>query len=91
MAKLEVGGKNDVHSPNRPLSMKENCKGLFGKLFGHKYEARGNSTSSAPTVKRIGEGYSDANEIIGILEASKSKTFDYLFDICVRCGNRIEK
>lgn len=60
------------------------CAGLFGRLFGHKYEPRytvGEPTARVSTVSSL----VFAEEVVAIMEASKSRT--YHGDRCIRCGH----
>lgn len=61
------------------------CVGLIGKVFGHKYEARYDSSDAHETNL---SGCS-VDEAVQFLEATKSHT--YVCDICERCGDIIHK
>jgi hypothetical protein len=61
-----------------------NCNGIFGRLFGHKYEPR--YSRSAPTFQiKTMDSLAYAEELVAIMEASKVWT--YHGDVCTRCGN----
>jgi hypothetical protein len=63
-----------------------NCKGIFGRLFGHKYEPR--YSRSAPTFQiKTMESLAFADELVAIMESSKVWT--YHGDVCTRCGHVI--
>lgn len=61
------------------------CIGI-GKLLGHKFEARYSYSEPKQDVKISN---SSAEDIVNMLEATKSKT--YKCDVCVRCGEVINK
>lgn len=63
----------------------EDCKGLFGKLFGHNFTDIGNSTSKIPS------GFKGENFDIEAIQAIKSRTYEYLFSQCTRCGLKINQ
>lgn len=56
------------------------CVGLMGMLFGHKFEARYNTSS--PTLQTA---KGEPKSLPELLEASKAKK--YIHDVCVRCGD----
>jgi hypothetical protein len=61
------------------------CKGLLGKIFGHKYYA--NYSFGSPMlidVKRVTE-----EGFIRMIEATKPATYEG--SICERCGHKITK
>jgi hypothetical protein len=64
------------------------CKGIFGFLFGHKYQGRFSITESKrfPTRAIKVDQIFDVNDL---KETDFTKT--YVQDVCVRCGNIIEK
>jgi hypothetical protein len=58
------------------------CKGLFGRLFGHKFEPRQDIIPPDPQkADKVRCFYSDVPEVIYMLS---SKT--YVRDVCTRCG-----
>ena len=69
------------------------CRGLFGWLFGHKYEeiydeVYGNAVIPDPSVlihKCIDEGVQD------IIESTKPYKQTYVHSICCRCGDVVNK
>jgi hypothetical protein len=79
------------------------CKGLFGWLFGHKFEARydENNDETEPgnfTVQQVPENVlylavEDGELLSDILKSMKanSSKSTYIHDICVRCGKVINK
>lgn len=74
----------------------KNCKGIFGKLFGHKYVAMGHRTFRGihTVTRRVSDG-----EMTGIGIASfyylpmKEKVYDftYVHSQCSRCGHIIKE
>jgi hypothetical protein len=58
------------------------CKGLAGLIFGHKFQPR--YSTGAPTMAEVQVWDQDVDEAIRAIEASKAKT--YIHDACVRCG-----
>lgn len=62
--------------------MTSECRGLFGRIFGHKYQPRYTTGMSALTDIKSASGCPD--DWIDFIEASKPST--YIYDVCVRCG-----
>lgn len=60
-----------------------NCRGLFGRLFGHNYQPR--YSTSLPSLRRVSGEELYAEQLPKIVEASKSHT--YHGDVCTRCGD----
>lgn len=58
------------------------CRGLFGRLFGHKYQPR--YTTGTPVLTNVKSHGGCPDDWIDFIEASKSST--YIHDVCVRCG-----
>lgn len=59
----------------------------FGKLFGGcKFEGRYDLSAPAQVIEEF-KGSSAA--MVGIIEATKSKT--YVRDVCVSCGKTVER
>jgi hypothetical protein len=68
------------------------CKGIAGWLFGHKYEARysfGKPTVDPTKSDSFWGNLVFSSDIAGIVSASKPRT--YHGDVCVRCGDVINK
>lgn len=70
--------------------MKNECKGIFGKLLGHKYRARYSKKKGASQlegkIKVEGGG-----KIEKIIEGFRDVESLYECDICIRCGNKVGK
>jgi hypothetical protein len=64
------------------------CEGLFGRLFGHRYEPRYSKSAPTYALQTI-ENLVFADEIALILETSKAVT--YRCDVCTRCGNVLKE
>jgi hypothetical protein len=63
------------------------CQGLIGLLQGHKFEPR--YSAGSPTCVPNGTVWGESvRHTIAIIEASKPKT--YCYDICVRCGTKVQ-
>ena len=58
------------------------CLGLFGWLFGHKYQPRYSERRAFPETKMKWSGYLDPTTI---METTKT----YHGDVCQRCGHKI--
>jgi len=76
---------------------KDSCKGLFGALFGHKFEARydkKDNTTAPGNFSSIGipdyilEEALVSENLQDIIAAANgdSSSSTYVHDICVRCG-----
>jgi len=68
----------------------EKCSGLAGRLFGHKFRPRYNTSSEPTMLASWGTGFKaqlvmpiDLNELARDLSI---KTQTYAGDICERCG-----
>lgn len=63
--------------------MQVDCKGILGRLFGHKYQPRYSTSKPHP------EAYTSEPYLIGQLRSlmEASKTCVYQNDVCVRCGH----
>ena len=60
------------------------CCGIFGRLFGHKYEGR--FSHSAPKVDpKMVNSLVFADDLLALNRASRPVT--YHGDVCVRCGH----
>lgn len=60
----------------------QECKGIFGRLFGHNYQARmdeGQPTLYLESFKGSGDTY------LELVRASRPTT--YRGDVCKRCGD----
>lgn len=64
----------------------KDCKGIFGRLFGHAFEPR--YSTGEPTI-RIGDVEGPAYRVIQLVNASRPHR--YITDVCVRCGIAVEK
>lgn len=70
------------------------CAGLWGKLFGHKFEERVDESMSAAPVHTIDSYTSIAHGASGmamILNTMRSVEQKYVHDVCVRCGTVIKR
>lgn len=66
----------------------DDCKGIFGFLFGHKFRPRYHeeqqaSSTPLPDDLMMELGADDASMLI---EAMRSYKQTYVGDVCVRCG-----
>ena len=67
--------------------MDTKCCGLFGKLFGHRFEARYDSEESEGKLPdQLTSVTIDAHYLVQIVEATRSIKETYIHDICTRCG-----
>jgi len=64
------------------------CKGIMGKIFGHKFESRYNIEKSAS--KPIGS-MTNIWDIEKVLDQFRDTKKIYIYDICSRCGKIIKK
>lgn len=62
-----------------------NCKGGFGKIFGHKFKPRFSEKTCFNDVlaKRI----THSDNVESLKESEKT----YVCDVCVRCGKIVKK
>jgi hypothetical protein len=61
------------------------CQGLFGRLFGHNYQARFSTGSTPyPEVERA-----TTQAVVAVMEVAKPRTYER--DVCTRCGHTVEK
>jgi hypothetical protein len=72
------------------------CKGIFGLLFGHKFEGRYN-TEEGEGKWPLKEGSIESqitstnpSAVSEIIESSRNQKTTYIKDVCVRCGEVIE-
>lgn len=80
------------------MQEENDCKGITGWLFGHKFEARydsndnqttpGNFTTQQVPEDILSQAIEDGECLSDILEAMavNSKKSTYVHDVCVRCG-----
>ena len=68
--------------------MSNECAGLFGKWFGHSFEARFDTKESRPDVG-LSSFSGPAYIIPQILAEGKMCDKHYVHDICTRCGKII--
>lgn len=75
--------------------MKNECSGFFGRIFGHDFQSVTDDSSppiSVEMIKVLSEAADKNGEWVGTLigkcSAGKGK---YLFDICTRCGLKIQR
>lgn len=68
----------------------DKCIGIMGKIFGHKFKARYDSTSIMNPANRRSEYMTLAMGDKG-LELLKDETHTYKGDVCTRCGKIINK
>lgn len=61
-----------------------NCKGIFGRLFGHNYQPVFDTTPP----ERLGSFEGTAEGIRGMIDAMSTKK--HVHTICTRCGDVIE-
>jgi hypothetical protein len=77
------------------------CHGLFGRVFGHKFQGRYNTTEKV-TGQPSQEALETALEqcdgefyVSGIIDSLyggyKDANSEYIGDVCVRCGLTIKK
>jgi hypothetical protein len=80
--------------------MKDKCNGLWGWLFGHKFQARFNEEEGEGrwpfkvfNIERSMYGTPDPHNIdmSSIINSTKSRKSTYVFDICERCGEIIRR
>ena len=62
------------------MNNSKECKGIFGKIFGHKYQGRYSYVFPSHLAKIKGEGD---------IDSLKEKRYEY--DVCVRCGDVVKK
>lgn len=62
-----------------------NCKGLFGRLFGHDYSARFSTTPPAKATLNSGS----AQGVVMVVEAMTAKRYEG--DVCRRCGHTVNQ
>lgn len=100
---LLIAYKNDKEHVKKQLNMEtNNCKGIFGKLFGHNFKAVYDTKSHLPSenLQKSNEGvfsktlgvmlmFDDAiNNALRNLRTNESK---YIKSICSRCGKAINE
>jgi hypothetical protein len=83
----------------------DKCHGIFGRIFGHKFQPRFSETDTTPDIafKEACEAiqmyiketsYIDEDEISEIMNGFRvmnSMTTTYVHDVCIRCGRTIQK
>lgn len=67
------------------MSTATKCQGLFGRLFGHDFQAR---YSYTPGTFKADWGIF-SSDVADIVRASRSRA--YHGDVCRRCGSRLDK
>ena len=74
-----------------------NCMGIWGALFGHKYEAfynRQKGSVDPATIKELNSNSSCAiveGELAHALQFVNSSKSEYVYHVCPRCGDTIRK
>jgi len=75
----------------------DKCRGIWGRIFGHKFVARYDRVENGPDTKTVIELLHRGNmtivlendlELVNLLRSYKDT---YVHDICVRCGVVVEK
>ena len=66
----------------------DDCKGLFGKLFGHKFEEISDIKETATPIEAENL---PSHIMLELLKNSKMKSKTYLFSQCKRCGMKINE
>lgn len=61
-----------------------NCKGIFGRLFGHNYQPVYETDLHPDALRWDGPAY----RVIQAIEAAKTRK--YVHTICTQCGDVIE-
>ena len=62
-----------------------NCKGLIGKILGHKFEPRYNTHSKPQHFNTTGTGWI-VSDILDFQKIATEHVTTYNADVCVRCG-----
>ena len=64
---------------------------FFCKYFGHKFRPRYNCEESKGEVPNgfWSPALMYGNATVAIINATKSKKETYIYDICIRCGEKI--
>lgn len=75
-----------------PGGIPKECHGLWGMLFGHKFEARYDEviTSHAPPIKSMSV-FCDAEVLAALGRLYNDTRSTYAHDVCVRCGMVINR
>ena len=68
----------------------KDCQGIFGKLFGHKFEGR-YSIEEKKEPFECTHFKVTASSYKALMDANTSRNTTYEYDICVRCGEKMEK
>ena len=72
-----------------------NCKGILGKLVGHKFKARADTKYGASkwpfTEGTIESQISTSESVVDILRETGTCDETYVCDICTRCGMVIKR
>lgn len=71
--------------------MNNECSGLMGLWFGHKFEARYDEETTDPKDFPSNVNVPVWVNPAEIILANKDKTTTYVGDICVRCGTTVER
>ena len=76
--------------------MKDECKGLIGKFFGHKFEHIFSVEQFIPMNIDVNNIFQLLGQVmftnqIDLINSLKTKTSIYRFSICKRCGQTINK
>ena len=84
-------------------AMSDKCMGIWGALFGHKFEPRYNETESPTNSDNVtgakeivetivGSGSALLScEIASIMDSFCICKSEYIHDVCVRCGKIAQK
>lgn len=64
------------------------CIGFWGKILGHKYRARYTERENMPHKPNLDGVYYDKEVYV---RSHITRTLVYECDVCVRCGDRIQK
>ncbi|MFA5397337.1 MAG: hypothetical protein WC346_15105 [Methanogenium sp.] len=71
--------------------MKDKCIGLLGRMFGHNFKPRYSTKTSEPSWKPSNHASMLLPNDINGMKVSKSVEHIYEGEICVRCGEKIDK
>ena len=68
--------------------MENKCSGLFGLLFGHKFQPVYHTQESIPDGLILNELIQDVDDfyVAGALQAAKLIQSTYVKHVCKRCG-----
>ena len=86
--------KGHESGPDNMEDTMNECAGLWGKLFGHKFQARMDESMSAAPVTTI-DSYTSivhgASGMAMMLDTLRDAKQTYVHDVCVRCGTVIKR